>query len=67
MEVNDIFKELAVMVHDQGEIVDSIEASVERTEVHVERGNTELRQAVQYTVSNQCTLPSLISYLPIKD
>lgn len=67
MEVNDIFKELAVMVHDQGEIVDSIEASVERTEVHVERGNTELRQAVQYTVSNHCTLPSLISYLPIED
>lgn len=50
-EVNDIFKELAVMVHDQGEMVDSIEASVEKTEVFVERGATELRQAAQYSVS----------------
>ncbi|KAG8259818.1 Syntaxin-7 [Homalodisca vitripennis] len=48
-EVNDIFKELAVMVHDQGEIVDSIEASVEKTEVFVDRGATELRQAAQYS------------------
>uniref|UniRef100_A0A1B6LHC9 t-SNARE coiled-coil homology domain-containing protein n=1 Tax=Graphocephala atropunctata TaxID=36148 RepID=A0A1B6LHC9_9HEMI len=48
-EVNDIFKELAVMVHDQGEIVDSIEASVEKTEVFVDRGASELRQAAQYS------------------
>lgn len=51
MEVNDIFKELAVMVHDQGYVVDSIEASVEKTEVAVGRGVTELRQAAQYTVT----------------
>uniref|UniRef100_A0A1B6G005 t-SNARE coiled-coil homology domain-containing protein n=1 Tax=Cuerna arida TaxID=1464854 RepID=A0A1B6G005_9HEMI len=48
-EVNDIFKELAVMVHDQGEIVDSIEASVEKTEVFVGRGASELREAAQYS------------------
>jgi len=48
-EVNDIFKELAVMVHDQGEIVDSIEASVEKTEVHVSKATSELRQAAQYS------------------
>lgn len=48
-EVNDIFKELAAMVHDQGEIVDSIEASVEKTEVMVEEGASQLRQASNYS------------------
>lgn len=50
-EVNDIFKELAAMVHDQGEIVDSIEANVEKTEVMVEEGASQLRQASNYSVS----------------
>ena len=39
------------MVHDQGEIVDSIEASVEKTEVMVEEGGSQLRQASNYSVS----------------
>ncbi|XP_054275419.1 syntaxin-12 [Macrosteles quadrilineatus] len=48
-EVNDIFKELAVMVHDQGEMVDNIEASLENTTVHVSKATSELQQAAQYT------------------
>lgn len=39
------------MVHDQGEIVDSIEANVEKTEVMVEEGASQLRQASNYSVS----------------
>ncbi|XP_071453486.1 syntaxin-12-like isoform X2 [Hetaerina americana] len=44
-DVNQIFKDLGAMVHEQGEIVDSIEANVEKTEVFVSEGTGELRQA----------------------
>lgn len=47
-DVNQIFKELGALVHAQGEIVDSIEASVERTEVFVNEGAQELRMASNY-------------------
>ncbi|XP_058793392.1 syntaxin-12 [Phymastichus coffea] len=46
--VNQIFKELGAIVHEQGEVIDSIEASVERTEVFVNEGATQLRQASGY-------------------
>lgn len=47
-DVNQIFKELGALVHEQGELVDSIEASVERTEVFVHEGTQQLRQASNY-------------------
>ncbi|KAL3275122.1 hypothetical protein HHI36_019893 [Cryptolaemus montrouzieri] len=47
-DVNDIFKELGVLVHEQGEIIDSIEANVERTESSVRHGATQLREASNY-------------------
>jgi len=47
-DVNQIFKDLAAMVHDQGELVDSIEANVESSAVHVEEGADQLRQAERY-------------------
>ncbi|XP_008211032.1 syntaxin-12 [Nasonia vitripennis] len=47
-DVNQIFKELGSIVHQQGEVIDSIEASVERTEVFVNEGSTQLRQASTY-------------------
>lgn len=46
--VNQIFKELGALVHEQAEIVDSIEASVERTEVFVSEGTQQLREASTY-------------------
>lgn len=48
LDVNQIFKDLAVMIHDQGEMIDSIEANVENAEVHVERGTEQLQRAVYY-------------------
>ncbi|CAH2034927.1 unnamed protein product, partial [Iphiclides podalirius] len=48
MDVNQIFKELGSMIHDQGAVVDSIESSVEYTVQNVESGTQELRQAVNY-------------------
>ncbi|XP_044759168.1 syntaxin-7 [Coccinella septempunctata] len=47
-DVNDIFKELGVLVHEQGEIIDSIEANVEKTESFVHQGATQLREASNY-------------------
>lgn len=47
-DVNMIFKDLARIVHDQGEIVDSIEANVEHASVYVNEGNTNLQQALHY-------------------
>ncbi|XP_034058117.1 syntaxin-12-like isoform X2 [Gymnodraco acuticeps] len=48
LDVNQIFKDLAVMIHDQGEMIDSIEANVENAEVHVERGTEQLQRAAYY-------------------
>ena len=50
-DVNQIFKELGAMVHEQGDIIDSIEASVEKTEVFVGDGASQLRQASNYQVA----------------
>jgi len=51
VDVNMIFKDLATMVHEQGEIVDSIEANVETAETDVEQGNYQLRQARDHQAS----------------
>ncbi len=51
LDVNTIFKDMATLVHDQGEIVDSIEANVESTHVRVQEGTEQLRQAETYKVN----------------
>jgi len=48
VDVNTIFKDLATMVHEQGDIVDSIESNIESTAVQVEQGTEQLRQASDY-------------------
>ncbi|KAI6206964.1 Syntaxin-12 [Aphelenchoides besseyi] len=47
-DVNMIFKDLARIVHDQGEMVDSIEANVEHATIHVSQGHTNVQQALHY-------------------
>ncbi|KAL0108399.1 hypothetical protein PUN28_015147 [Cardiocondyla obscurior] len=47
-DINQIFKDLGALVYDQGEVIDSIEASVERTEVSVSEGASQVRQASMY-------------------
>ncbi|CAG0883465.1 unnamed protein product [Cyprideis torosa] len=46
--VNEIFKNLATMVHEQGEVVDTIEANVETAHVQVETAVGQLHQASRY-------------------
>ena len=45
------FQDLATLVHDQGEVIDSIEANVESTQVRVQEGTEQLRQAETYKVN----------------
>ncbi|CAJ0961555.1 unnamed protein product, partial [Mesorhabditis belari] len=47
-DVNQIFADLARIVHDQGDMVDSIEANVEHAQIHVEQGGRDVQQAVYY-------------------
>ena len=48
--MNTIFKELSTMVHEQGEIIDSIEANVESAKMRVEEGTSQLATAASYQV-----------------
>jgi len=51
VDVNTIFKDLATMVHEQGDVVDSIESNIEAATVQVTDGNDQLRQAYNYQTS----------------
>ena len=53
MDVNTIFKDLATMVHEQGETIDSIEGNVEQASITVHDGTEQLRQAERYKVRYQ--------------
>lgn len=46
-EVNQLFKDLNLMVADQGETIATIEQAVDNTAVHVEGGTVQLGQAVR--------------------
>jgi len=45
LDVNQIFRELATLVHEQGDTIDSIEANIESTAVRVTEGTEQLRKA----------------------
>lgn len=51
VDVHGIFKDLAVIVHEQGEMIDSIEGNVTSAQMQVEDANTQLRAAVTYQSS----------------
>lgn len=48
VEVNHIFKDLATIIHNQGETVDSIESSIFRATEEVSRGAQEIARAREY-------------------
>lgn len=45
VDVNHIFKDLAALVHEQGEVIDSIEANVEQAQIQVSEGTQQLAKA----------------------
>ncbi|XP_060639965.2 syntaxin-12 [Anolis sagrei] len=65
LDVNQIFKDLAMMIHDQGDMIDSIEANVENAEVHVENANDQLQRAAYYQKKSRKKICILISGLAV--
>ncbi|XP_051892556.1 syntaxin-12 [Pristis pectinata] len=65
LDVNQIFKDLAIMIHDQGDMIDSIEANVESAEVHVEQGTHQLQRAAYYQKKSRKKICILIVFLGI--
>lgn len=47
-DLNDIFKELATMIVDQGTILDRIDYNIEQTSTHVEKGLEQLQKAEKH-------------------
>ena len=52
-EVAQLFKEIAILVECQGEIVDSIEQNVLKAEIQIEDGTKELGKAEENKVSSR--------------
>ncbi|XP_014669928.1 PREDICTED: syntaxin-12-like [Priapulus caudatus] len=65
LDVNEIFRELASLVHEQGEVVDTIEANVEKAATEVEEGATQLQRASKYQKSYRKKLCCLVVILSI--
>ncbi|XP_010572981.1 PREDICTED: syntaxin-7 isoform X1 [Haliaeetus leucocephalus] len=53
MDINEIFKDLGMMIHEQGDVIDSIEANVENADVHVQQANQQLSRAANYQVPKE--------------
>lgn len=65
MDINEIFKHLGTMIHEQGDVIDSIEANVESAEVHVQQANQQLSRAADYQRKSRKTLCIIIFVLVI--
>ena len=50
VDVNQIFKDLATMIHAQGEVIDSIESNVESGVIHIHEAAAQLTSARDYQV-----------------
>ena len=61
VDVNQIFKDLATMIHAQGEVIDSIESNVETATIQVAEGATQITKARDYQVSHQFLLSFSLS------
>lgn len=69
VDVNQIFKDLATMIHAQGEVIDSIESNVESATIQVQEGATQIAKARDYQVSRFLLLTTflscLVSFVPV--
>ncbi|GAB5571893.1 syntaxin-7 isoform X1 [Prionailurus iriomotensis] len=65
MDINEIFKDLGMMIHEQGDVIDSIEANVENAEVHVQQANQQLSRAAEYQRKSRKTLCIIIFIIVI--
>ncbi|XP_018551675.1 syntaxin-7 [Lates calcarifer] len=64
-DINDIFKDLGMMVHEQGDMIDSIEANVENADVNVQSGTQQLARAAEYQRSSRKKICILLIVLAV--
>lgn len=50
LDVNEIFRDLGAMIHEQGEQIDTIEGNIEKACNDVEQGTEQLNTAAKYQV-----------------
>ena len=60
VDVQDIFKELAVLIIDQGTILDRIDYNIEQVSVAVEKGVEELETGAKYQKKAQKKMICLV-------
>uniref|UniRef100_A0A6J0SGU2 Syntaxin-7 n=1 Tax=Pogona vitticeps TaxID=103695 RepID=A0A6J0SGU2_9SAUR len=65
LDINEIFKDLGMMIHEQGDVIDSIEANVETAEVHVQQANQQLSRAADYQRKSRKKICILIVVLAV--
>ncbi|XP_044026102.1 syntaxin-7 [Siniperca chuatsi] len=64
-DINDIFKDLGLMVHEQGDMIDSIEANVENADVNVQSATQQLARAADYQRSSRRKICILVIVLAV--
>ncbi|XP_034018120.1 syntaxin-7 [Thalassophryne amazonica] len=65
VDINDIFKDLGMMVHEQGDMIDSIEANVETADTHVQNAQKQLARAENYQRSSRKKICIILSVLVV--
>ena len=60
MELQEIFRDLAILIDEQGDVVDNIEAYVETAAHHVQKAGSEIKMAAQYKRSSRKKLIIII-------
>jgi syntaxin 7 len=56
VEINEMFRDLGTLVHEQGEQIDLIEANITKTKTTVEEGKEQLQSASKYQVQHYIDL-----------
>ena len=62
-ELADVFKQLAHLVHEQGEQIQRIDTNVAEADMHVEAAHTELVKALQTVSSNRWLMLKIFAVL----
>lgn len=65
VDINDIFKDLGMMVHEQGDMIDSIEANVETADLSVQSATQQLARAADYQRSSRKKICILLIVLAV--
>lgn len=63
LEVNEIFQDLAVLVNEQGGMIEDIEANIVKTNVQVKQGHEQLKQAEKSQKSSRTKICCMLFFV----